>query len=45
MKAHERTDYAESTVSNELFWGVIAVVLTGLSIVLGWFGFGVWGLV
>lgn len=41
MKAHERNDFDESSISNELFWGAVALILTLASIALGWFGVGV----
>ena len=38
MRAHERNDIFESSVSNELFWGVVALILAVGAAALGWFG-------
>jgi hypothetical protein len=38
MRAHHRTDTQESSVSNELFWGVVAIILAVGAAALGWFG-------
>ena len=43
MRAHERNDYNDSPISNELFWGVVAVFLAAVSALIGWFGLGAWG--
>ena len=38
VRAHERNDIFESSVSNELFWGVVAMILAVGAAALGWFG-------
>ena len=38
MRAHERNDIFESSVSNELFWGMVALILAAGAAALGWFG-------
>ena len=38
MRAHDRDDYADCSVSNELFWGVVAVALVTVCAAAGWFG-------
>ena len=38
MRAHDRHDFDESAVSNELFWGVVAVILVAVCAAAGWFG-------
>jgi len=38
MRAHDRTDIFDSPISNELFWGVVAVILAAGCAALGWFG-------
>lgn len=35
MKTHERDDSQESTVSNEVFWGVVAVALALICAIAG----------
>lgn len=38
MRSHERNDILESSVSNELFWGMVALILAAGAAALDWFG-------